>query len=130
MRPRPEALTTSITLRVPVFEEGTMTRSKIDQLESYLLLSAFQQGQLAEARLVACDELRVKRKRWRDLSPAPGVRARTKDEREEGKRRVQPELAAEIDELEEEIERLNEEFNRLEGDATKVSRAHTFITGR
>lgn len=130
MRERPEALTTSVTLRVPVFKQEDGLRFKIDQLESYLLLSAFTQGELAEARLKAHDELRDLRAEWRDLQPAPGARLRTKDEREEAKRRVKPELAAAIEELEEEIERLNEEFSRLEGDATKVSRAHTFITGK
>lgn len=130
MRERPQALTTSIALRVPVFKKEDGLRYKIDELESYLLLSAFQQGELAEARLSAHDELRVARAEWRELAPAPGARLRTKDEREEAKRVVKPELAAAIDELEEEIDRLSEEFNRLEGDATKVSRAHTFITGK
>lgn len=130
MRPRPEALTTSRTLRCPLFAGDTAVRFKVDELESYLLLCAFTQGELASARQAAYDELRELDVQWRELDGVPSSRRSTKAERELAKQAVRPDLGELRAELEEEIARLDDEYARLEADATKVSRAHTFITGR
>lgn len=130
MRARPEALTTSRTLRCPLFDRGAAIRFKVDELESYLLLCAFTQGELASARQAAYDELAKLDGAWRELDGVPGSRRSTKAERELAKQAVRPDLAEQRAELEEEIARLDDEYGRLEADATKVSRAHTFITGR
>lgn len=117
-------------MRCPVFAEGAAIRFKVDELESYLLLCAFTQGELAAARQDDYDELRELDVEWRGLDGVPSSRRSSKAERELAKQAVRPDLAEQRAELEEEIARLDDEYARLEADATKVSRAHTFITGR
>jgi hypothetical protein len=125
-----EALKTSKGLRVPVFEHGVSPRVKIEQLESYLLLSAFQQGELAEERLDALVTFEDLRREWDHLEGwEPYKRTRTEAGVEDAKRQLRPDLYDQRRDLEWTIKRLSEEIERLERDATKVSRAYSMTTG-
>lgn len=125
-----KALETSKGLRMPVFENGAMPRVKIDELESYLLLTAFQQGELAAERLEALVTLRELERQWDHLTGWEGLkRTRTEAAVDDAKRQMSPLLYDQKRDLEWTIKRLSEEIDRLERDATKVSRAYTFITG-
>lgn len=125
-----EALEKSKGLRMPLFEKGTAPRVKIDELESYLLLTAWQQGELAEERLDALVTLQDLEHQWDHLDGWQGLkRTRTEAAVEDAKRQVAPQLYDQKRDLEWTIKRLSEEIDRLERDATKVSRAYSMMTG-
>lgn len=125
-----EALRISSTLRCPVFEKGTAASTKIDELESYLLLTAFHQGELSAERLELREELDGLRHTWDHLQGwEVHRRGKTDASIDTAKRIVRPELYDEIKDRENRIARLGEEIERLERDSVKVSRAYTFITG-
>lgn len=125
-----EALETSKGLRVPVFERDAAPRVKIDELESYLLLSAFTQGNLAEERLDALVTLREINHKWDHLDGWQALRrTRTEAAVEDAKRQLAPLLYDQKRDLEWTIKRLSEEIERLERDAVKVSRCYSMITG-
>jgi hypothetical protein len=125
-----DALATSKGLRVPVFEKGVAPRAKIEQLESYLLLSAFTQGELSEQRLDALVALQEFGREWDHLDGWQALkRTRTEAAVEDAKRQLNPVLFDQKRDLEWTIKRLSEEIERLERDATKISRAYSMITG-
>ena|ERR1035437_5615929 len=126
----PSCLVTSYGLRIPLFEAGTMPRTKIDALESYLLLTAWTQGELAEERFRVLAELTTLEHEWSHMDGWQGSqRTRTELAVEDAKRKLRPELYDLLTERKWIVKRLSEEIDRLEGDATKVSRVYTFITG-
>jgi len=124
------ALETSKGLRMPVFERGTGPRVKIDELETYLLLTAWQQGELSEERLDALVTLKEIDHQWDHLDGWQGLRrTRTEAAVEDAKRQLRPDLYDQKRDLEWTIKRLSEEIERLERDSTKVSRAYSMMTG-
>lgn len=124
------ALQASKRLRIPTFEKGTSPRVKIDELETYLLLSAFTQGDLSEERLDVLVLLKPVQRRWEHLGGWESLKqTRTEAGVKDAKRRVDPQLYDELQDLEWKVKRLTEEIDRLERDATKVSRAYSMITG-
>lgn len=126
-----DALTTSKQMRMPRFEHGVAPRVKIDELESYLLNTAFVQAELAEERLDALVTLQELSRSWDHLDGWQALRRNTRTEKsvEDAKRQVDPRLYDQIKDLEWTIKRLSEEIERLERDASKASRAYSMMTG-
>lgn len=124
------ALTTAKQLRIPTFEKGTSPRMKIDELETYLLLGAHTQGDLSEERLDLLVKLKPLQNQWEHLDGWESLKqTRTEAGVKDAKRRINPDLYDQIQDLEWMVKRLTEEIDRLERDATKVSRVYTMITG-
>lgn len=124
------ALLVAKKMRMPRFEKGTSPRVKVEQLETYLLESAFAQGELSEERLDRLLEVKRHQEVWDhiDISGYP-LRTRTEAAVRDAKRQVNPNLYNTLTELEWTIKRLVEEIDRLERDATKVSRVYSMMTG-
>lgn len=128
----PDSLAIARKLRVPVFERGVAARTRVDALESFMLLSAFQQGEMSEERLDLLDELRDLELEWRKVPAEEWAQHRvgtTLGSIEEAKAVVRPALHETLVDKRWQIKRLTEEIDRLERDATKVSRAYTMIQG-
>lgn len=125
-----EPLATASTLRIPVFPPGTAPNVKIDELESYMLLTAHWQGE-CHARALEIDcELYDLEGKWGQLQGWEHLRrGKTDASIDEAKARMRPELWEEIRGMRWQMAKLRAEADRLERDATKVSRAYTFITG-
>jgi hypothetical protein len=126
----PDCLTVSLGLRVPVFEKDKSPREKIDELESYLLLSAYTQGELTEERMTWLVGAVVLQMKWDHLDGWQHLRrTRTELAVRDAKRQIAPELYDRLQANEWMVKRLSEEIDRMERDATKISRAYTMITG-
>lgn len=126
----PEVLTDSHKLRVPVFEAEVPPRSRIDQLETHMLLIAFTQGQLNARRVEVELWLRPLHEEWANMKGWQQFRrSKTETGVEAAKRESNPALAKSIDDLEFERRELRAEIDRLELDSVKVSRAYSMITG-
>jgi hypothetical protein len=128
----PDVVVDAAKLRVPVFAKGTAARVRVDQLEEYLLLSAFTQGKISEARLELADELhdleldwsRIPKEEWE-----PHRVGKTMASIDEAKAVLHPQRWEKIRDLRWQIRVMTDEIDRLERDATKVSRAYTMISG-
>lgn len=127
----PAALTTSIDLRMPVFEAGTAPTTKIAALEEYLLLTAYYQGDLAKERLEWQVKLVPIRDAWDHLTGWEHLKLTSRSEKAvaSSKRQVRPDLYDRLMDHDWMIARLTEEIDRMERDATKASRAYTLMTG-
>lgn len=128
----PDSVAKSIELRVPVFATATPPRQRVDQLESYLLLAAFHQGEIAAERLDLYDDIRLDEEDWRRIPTEEWEQHRTGTTLrsiDDAKEVVRPQLAESLREKRWKLARMNEEIDRLERDATKVSRAYTLISG-
>lgn len=124
------ALVVAKGMRVPTFEKGVGSRARVEALESYLLQSAFAQGELSEERLDRLVMLKGHQQEWDHLDGWQALlRTRTEAAVKDAKRQVNPGLYDRLTELEWIIKRLVEEIDRLERDATKVSRAYSMMTG-
>ena len=126
----PDCLSTSIGLRVPVFDRQTAPGVKISALEEYLLLTAFQQGELAEERLTWLQDRVPLQDEWDHLEGWEAHRrTRTETAVTQAKRLVAPDLYDKLQDNEWMIKRLSDEIERLENNASRVSRAYAMITG-
>ena len=117
---------------MPVFADGTAPGMKIAQLESYLLLTAFTEGELTEERVEWESRLvpvkdewdRMPQELWEHLR-----RTKTETAVNHAKRMVQPDLYDQIQDHLWMIKRLTEEIDRMEREGTRASRAYTMVTG-
>lgn len=122
-------------LRVPVFDRQARPRYSMsalaEELAEYMLLSAFQAGELHEARLDLRADLESDLRTWEQLEGWESYRqGRTDSSREEAKKVMEPELWARIARLKWLINQLTDGMDRLNRDAEKVvSRAYTILTG-
>lgn len=117
-------------LRMPRVKREDGQRARIDALEDYMLLTAWHQGELSEARLGLYDELRTVNDAWAELVGWENFRrGKTDASIDEAKAKVRPDLARARTQAQWLIARLTEEIDRLEKDATKASRAYTLATG-
>lgn len=116
-------------LRVPLFarDENVTRTARVEQLEEYMLLSAYYLGEISRERLTVHRQLAGAEDEWAKLQPP--VPGRTVKEDEQKKARFRPDLAAVIRESRWRVARLSEEIDRLDRDATKVSRVYTMMTG-
>lgn len=124
LRRRPEELPTGVQF-------GTW---KIDELESYLLLTAQARQEAQLAKLMVQEALDVLQGEWDDIDGwevelPSGNGRRTQAEIVEAKRRVRPDLYTSIQSGKRLIERLTEQVKRLERDDAATSRVYTIITG-
>lgn len=127
MREVPDCLSISVTLRIPVVDPEATFAARISELESYLLLAAFTQGDLAAARLQAHVDLRRAQHEWDHLQGWEALRgrARTNASVEDAKRQLRPGLYDEIEDAKWVVKRLSEEYDRLQSDADRCSRVLT-----
>jgi hypothetical protein len=122
-------------LRVPVFdrkrEPRYSLRSLAEEMAEYMLLSAFQAGELHEARLGLRADLEELLREWEQLAGWEMYRSgKTDSSREEAKKQAEPELWANIAAVKWLINQRTDEMDRLNRDAeTVVSRAYTILTG-
>jgi chromosome segregation ATPase len=127
-----DKLRESLTLRIPLWDNAenlVSPRQKIDQLETYTLLTAWMQGELAKERLESQEELAELERRWDHLEPVRIGSRKTNAAHEDAKRAFDPELYDHIKSHRETIAALSAEIERLERDAVKCSRVYTFISG-
>lgn len=126
----PKCLTVSLGLRMPLFEKGHAPAEKISEMEDYLLLSSWTQGELTEERVRwLMDKVAVQHE-WDHLTGWEELRrTRTETAVTQAKRQVRPDLYDRLQEIEWMVRRLGEEIDRMEREATKASRAYTLMTG-
>lgn len=129
-----ETLRTSVALRVPLWDNADAStrpspRQKIDQLETYMLMTAYYQGELSQERLEAQDRLDDLQLQWAHLVPITIGSRKTNAAHEDAKREMDPELHDAIEDLKSTIAVLTDEIERLERDATKCSRVYSLIQG-
>jgi len=107
-------------------------REKIEQLESYLLLTAEARQLAHSAQLAAYDALfdcRVEMEQgWENYLSGSRAKA-TGPQIEEAKRKAHPETFAKGQRLDWLVKRLGEQIRRLEQDDAAASRVYTLITG-
>jgi hypothetical protein len=122
----------SLAMRVPTFERDQAPRSKISELEDFMLRSAEMQGDLARERVERMADLvpiesewdHIPDEEWREHR-----RTRTETAVTHAKRLVRPELYDQIQDHEWMIKRLTEEMERLDRCDAVVSRVYTMVTG-
>jgi predicted nuclease with TOPRIM domain len=117
--------------RVPSFEESTRPGAKIAALEEFMLTAAYARGDLEEHRILLEELLGTLRARWEGLEGwemVAGPRPSKEDVRR-AKARLDPTLAASIDEVERLLTRIDRQVRRLERDEATASRAYSLVTG-
>lgn len=123
LRERPEELPTGVQF-------GTW---KIEQLESYLLLTAEARQEALLAKLMIQESLDVLQAEWDEIEgwevELPTGGRRTQEDVVQAKRRVNPDLYSSIQTGKRLIDRLTEQVKRLERDDAATSRVYTIITG-
>jgi hypothetical protein len=125
-----DVLDAATKLRMPRIPRDQGARARIDALEDYMLLIAWHQGELSEARLGLYDELRTVNDAWAELVGWENFRrGKTDASIDEAKAKARPDLARARRQAQWLVARLTEEIDRLEKDATKASRAYTLATG-
>lgn len=124
-----EAHKTSAALRVPLFKPDTPRSERVNQLEDYMLLSAYWLGECHSERLESYQELGRLEEQWGEVTTWDLGSRVTQAQVEEAKRNVDPECWTSMKRARWRVDRLSEEIERLDRDATKVSRAYTLITG-
>lgn len=106
---------------------------KIEQLESYLLLTAEARQEALLAKLVVQEALDVLQAEWDDIEgwevELPTGGRRTQGDVLEAKRRTRPDLYGSIQTGKRLVDRLTEQVKRLEKDDAATSRVYTIITG-
>lgn len=134
-----EAKTTVVEaakLRMPRFTGDESTGRKIQDLESYLLDTAFHRGDLEEARMFMRELQHTFVTEWEKLEGWEGLLPggkRLKDATQvdvtTAKRNVRPDLWENISDVKHVIKLLSDAIRRLEHDDDVASRAYTFIVG-
>lgn len=117
---------------MPLFKRGEVSsREKVEQLEDYMLLTAFQQGQLAEERTDLEEQIADKLERWNAIQTSSVIMGKkaTEAQLERERWEDEPDLGRELKGLQRRIRHLSEEEARMERDAKVCSRAYSMITG-
>lgn len=106
---------------------------KIEQLESYLLLTAEARQEALLAKLMIQESLDVLQAEWDEIEgwevELPTNGKRTQADVLEAKRRTRPDLYGSIQTGKRLVDRLTEQVKRLEKDDAATSRVYTIITG-
>lgn len=119
-------------LRMPRFKSDTPRTERIEQLEDYLLQTAFHRGELEEARLYAHDALGMLLDRWDDLEgweTMIGKSDPSQDAIRRAKKTLDKGLHDSLNVSKRLIGRLSDQIRRLEKDDEVASRAYTLIAG-
>lgn len=126
-----DVLKRSLSLRMPVFQGEDTTPFKIEQLENYMLLSAYVQGSLSAERERCRERLLGLDDRWEAIEHDAYYIGKNVTEKqvERDRRRDDPQLWMTRRELQRRVASLTEEILRMERDAKVCSRAYTFMTG-
>lgn len=116
--------------RIPRRHPDESLAAHVEALESYMLESAWHQGELADERLRTHEALRELQEEWDHLTGwEPFKRTKTETAVEDAKRQLRPELYDGIQKARWLIARLNEQIARLDKDAERCSRAYTLVSG-
>lgn len=118
--------------RMPLWRRGEKSAAeKIEDLEEYILMTAFYRGELAEERNreeAALDDL-DDRYAAIDIEWTAQGKPRTDKGVEAAKYDADPDTCRARTASQKRVKRLTAEMERLDRDATICSRAYTFITG-
>lgn len=114
--------------------EELSAQQKIEQLESYLLLTAEARQEAHLAKLTVQEALDRLQAQWDDiegweLELPTGNGRRTQTDVVEAKRRTNPDLYSSIQTGKRLVDRLTEQIKRLEKDDGMSSRTYTMLTG-
>jgi len=122
-------------VKMPNLRDGGFSSTqKIEQLESYLLLTAEARQEAHFAKLVVQEALDQLQAEWDEIEgwelelPTSQGR-RTQGDVVEAKRRTNPGLYSSIQTGKRLVDRLGEQIRRLEKDDGVSSRAYTLLTG-
>lgn len=138
VRPQlPQCLATSLGLRMPTFRrepdpDAASPAERIRQMEEYLQITAYYEGELTEERVSWLRKKVVVQDRWDSIPESqwgPHRRTRTETAVAQAKRMVDPNLYGELQDIEWVIKRLTEEIDRMEREGKRASRIYTMITG-
>lgn len=125
-----DPLEVALSLRVPVFARGASARQKSDAMEEFMLLSAYWQGEMNEARHTLLVEAAPLQDEWDKLDGwQPFREGRTDQSVDAAKRVIREDLWDALQEKRRKVRYLSNEIDRLERDAAKVSRAYTMLAG-
>lgn len=125
----PEVLQRSLVMRAPRYDKDKGRRERIDELEAYLLESAFMQGELTETRVDFEQTLWPLEEVWANLTGWEHLRrTRTETAVTAAKRMVDPETYNAMEDIKWIITKLTQEIDRMERDSSKVSRAFSMET--
>lgn len=119
-----------LALRVPVVHPDATQAKTVEDMQDFMLVSAFWSGELNEIRhhlRHEHDDLQVA---WDTMSGWEMTqRGRTAESIQQAKRDYDPELATKIHGLRCRLRDLDTEIERLERDARQVSRAYSMLMG-
>lgn len=125
-----DPLAVALTLRVPVFERGTLPQAKAAAMEEFMLLSAYWQGELNLDRHLVLADAAPLQDEWDKLEGWESFRqGRTDSSVDAAKRVIREDLWDALQEKRRRVRALTNEIDRLERDASKVSRAYTMLSG-
>lgn len=125
-----KALDTATSLRIPVWNGDETTARKVEDLESYICVTAYWQGDMFEERMGLRRELDGLLTEWEGLTGwEPFKRNKTEAAVDDAKRQLRPELHADIAARRRTIGDLAEQIDRMEREFTKASRVYTLLTG-
>lgn len=128
--PEVDPLEVALQLRAPVFPRGTNSRVKSEQMEEFMLLSAYWQGELNEERHRLIVEAAPHQDEWDKLEGWEPYRdGRTDESVDRAKRVIREDLWDILQVKRRRVRALTNEIDRLERDAAKVSRAYTMLSG-
>lgn len=125
-----EKLAAAAELRIPRRHPDASLGAHVEQLETYMLESAWHQGELEQERLRTHEALHGLQETWDHLTGwEPFRRSKTETAVEDAKRQLRPDLYDAIKKAKWLIARCTEQIGRLERDAEKCSRAYTLVSG-
>lgn len=125
-----EKLDASLALRMPVFTSDDRLEQRIERLDDYMLLTAFHEGELSQARLENRDALYQLEREWEAVSGFEQFQGGRKTDVsvDDAKRHLRPKVWEGIKKARWLDRQLTEEIDRLDRDAKKCSRSYTLIT--
>lgn len=124
------AYATATSLRFPVWDKDVPSSRKVSDLENYICVTAYWQGEMVEQRSDSRRELDPLLEEWESLTGwEPFKRNKTEGAVDDAKRQLRPELAADIARRRRAIADLAEQIDRMEREFTKASRVYTLLTG-
>lgn len=127
-------LESALPLRVPLMDPNEAPRVRIEQLEDYILKTAYHRGELEEALHWVLEAGKVLRQRWDGVqgyqAAVRGSRP-TREQIDAAKAEIDPDTYAALQEARFLVESLKRQIARLGGsDYDAASRAYTLLSGQ
>lgn len=131
-----QRLLDALPLRIPRFDPNESPRKKSEELEAYILTTAWQRGELEEALHWAWEAQKLVREQWNEiegwepfLPTGRRVGDATKEQVAAAKRHVNSEVSDGLSSANKLVEGLGRQIRRLELDYEAASRAYTLMSG-